>query len=230
MKKALIIALGLAFVGSAFAQTNTVLSRNAVGYVKVDLVASNKLHLIRNDFVGIGSSAVAISNTLATLPVGSKVLLFNESAQAYNPAITKTAFGWGPAGSNVLPRGVSFFLTTANSPTNVPSYPLYIMGEVPDAQTAPNTAVSIPAGFGFKGYPYPVAQKWTNTALSVQLGLGAKVIPWDSSLQTYGSAITKTAFGWGPAGNALVLNPGQGFLISASAPGSASEVKPYTWP
>lgn len=230
MKKALIAALGLATLASvATAQTNVVLSRNAVGYVKIDLIATNKLHLIRNDFVGL-NAPIAISNALASMPINTQVILWDRALQIYKPAIIRSAFGWGVAGSNRLNRGESFFLRTPNVATNVPTIPLYLMGEVPDKFTAPTSSFITAVGLGFEGYPYPVQRSWTNTALAASLPINSQILIWNVTNQTYNSAIIKSAFGWGAAGNALVLQPGQGFVVRTTNALSYSEVKPYTWP
>lgn len=230
MKKLLTAALGLATLASvATAQTNVVLSRNAVGYVKIDLIATNKLHLIRNDFVGL-NGPIAISNALASLPVGTQVLLFDEINQIYRPPIGRTAFGWGTGGSNRLNRGVAFFVRTPNSATNVASIPLYLMGEVPDKFTAPTSTFSIVQGLNMSGFPYPVSRAWTSTAYSVALPVGSQIIIWNTTNQAYNAPIGKTAFGWGVAGNALQIAPGQGFFVRATNSFVYSQAKPYTWP
>lgn len=229
MKKALIIALGLAFASSAFADTNAVLSKNAVGYVKVDLIATNKLHLIRNDFIGL-DAPIAISNTFAALPVNTEIIFWNKSSQSYRSPIGKTAFGWGSAGSNILPRGESFFLRTPSSATNTAQYSVYLMGEVPDQITSPTSTHSIAAGIGLEGYAYPVATSWTNTALAKALPVNSEIIVWNNAAQSYNAAIGKTAFGWGASGNALILQPGQGFVVRSPSAVNAEQAKPYTWP
>jgi hypothetical protein len=229
MKKSLVLAAGLAILAtSSFAQTQ-VLSRNAVGYVKVDLLATNKLHLVRNDFEPL-NGPIAISNTLASLPAGSQVLIWDDANQIYLAPIIKTAFGWGPGGTNLLRRGQAYFIRTANNSTNVPSYPLYLMGEVPDKNTAPSSTLSVAMGLNMDGYSYPVVQKWTNTQYSKSLPAGSQIIIWDNATQQYLAPIIKTAFGWGPSGNALTINPGQGFFVRATNSFVFSETKPYTWP
>lgn len=230
MKKMLAAALGLAVLASAAtAQTNVVLSRNAVGYVKIDLIATNKLHLIRNDFVGLGAP-IAISNALASLPVGTEVILWDRIGQTYRPAIVRTVFGWGVGGSNRLNRGEAFFLRTPNTATNVQTIPLFFMGEVPDKFTAPTSTLTTATGLGLDGYPYPVQRQWTNTALAQILPVGSEIIIWNETNQSYNAAIIRTVFGWGAAGNALQIRPGQGFVIRATNSIPYSQVKPYTWP
>lgn len=230
MKKILLALLGAITLASiSTAQTNVVLSRNAVGYVRVDLIATNKLHLLRNDFVGL-SSPIAISNALSTLPVGTQVILHDKVNQVYKSPIVRTTFGWGSGGTNQLIRGSSFFIRTPNSSTNVPIIPLYFMGEVPDRFTAPTTTIAVLPGNNFDGYPYPVSRHWTNMTYSQLLSIGSQIITWNVTSQQYNAPISKSAFGWGAAGNALILHPGQGFIVKTTNSFVWSETKPYTWP
>ncbi|MCO6400105.1 MAG: hypothetical protein J5I99_02600 [Verrucomicrobia bacterium] len=230
MKSKLAVLVGaLLLAGSAYAQTNQVLSVNAVGYVKVDLIATNKLHLLANNFEPL-NGPIAISNTFASLPPGTSVILWDKAAQAYKPAINRSVFGWPVAGSNQLIRGESIFLRTAGASTNVSTYPVYLMGEVPDSDTAPTSTYASAAGITFVGLPYPVQTWWTNTALSMALPAGSSLYVWDSAAQGYSPSMSKSVFGWSAAAKALVLQPGQGFFVVTTNVVNYSEVKPYTWP
>ncbi len=230
MKSKLAVILGASLLaGSAFAQTNQVLSRNAVGYVKINLIASNKLHLVANTFEPLGAP-IAISNALNELPPFSSVYLWDNGAQQYLPSIGKTAFGWGPGASNKLTRGRAFFIRTPSTATNVASFPIHLMGEVPDQITAPTTTTAVAVGLGLTAYTYPVATSWTNTALAKSLPIFSSIYVWDVSAQAYLPSMGKTVFGWSPAAKALVLQPGQGIIVQSTGTVSAVEVKPYTWP
>ncbi|MCO5067841.1 MAG: hypothetical protein M9910_04015 [Kiritimatiellae bacterium] len=230
MKSKLAVLVGaLLLAGSAYAQTNQVLSVNAVGYVKVDLIATNKLHLLANNFEPL-NGPIAISNTFASLPVGTQVYLWDSVAQAYISPITRGLFGWPPAASNTLVRGESFFLRSSSNATNAPQYSVYFMGEVPDASTAPTSSYSTAAGLKLIGNPYPVETKWTNSALAQAMPVGSQVFVWDAASQSYSAPITRGLFGWPPAGNALVLQPGRGVIVKTTNIFNYAEVKPYTWP
>ncbi len=230
MKSKLAVILGATLLaGSAFAQTNQVLSRNAVGYVRLDFIATNKLHMVANNFVPL-DSPIAISNTFATLPPGTQIILWNEGSQTYLPPIVRGPFGWPAAASNVLPRGKSFFLKTSSSASNVTQYSVYVMGEVPDRITAPTTSVSAAKGFTFASHPYPVTTFWTNTALAKAMLPGSQLILWDAASQSYPAPFIKGPFGWSGAANSLMITAGQGVLIKTTNTFSYSEIKPYTWP
>lgn len=232
MRKALLIALCICVVGSlAYGQTSNVLSRNAVGYVKVT-VRSNTMFVARNDFETLGTAPLAISNAIGDqLPLNAQIILWNKSGQAWKPAITKTAFGWGSGGTNPLPRGDAFFIRL---PSSVPSnaYQVYFMGEVPDRtkSTGTGTTFNVYPGLNLMADPYPVSRKWTTTVMSAALPVNSQLLIWNETNQSYNAAITKTAFGWGASGNALTLEPGVGFWVRTTGSVTFSEGKPYTWP
>ncbi len=232
MRKALLIALCICVVGSlAYGQTSNVLSRNAVGYVKIT-VRSNTLFVARNDFESLGTAPLAISNAIGDqLPGGSQIILWDKVGQTFKSPIIKTFSGWGPQGSNRLARGDAFFIRL---PSTVPSnsYQVYFMGEVPDRTkaTGTGTTFNILPGLNLNGDPYPVSRKWTNTAMAGALPGGSQLLTWNETNQTYNSPIIKTFSGWGPVGNALTIEPGVGFWIRSTGTVTFSEGKPYTWP
>lgn len=224
MKKITAILLGTLIASSAaLAQTNQVLSKNAVGYIKIDFPKG--LSLVQNVFEPI-TAPIAISNTFATLPNSSKVFLWNGSGYVtYN----KAAFGgWGAAGSNILQRGSAFWVEIPQAAASN-SYSVFIMGEVPDSTTAPSTTLGVVPGLNAKGFPYPVSERWTNTTIAKVAPSGTKLHIWNGTgYATY----NKAAFGgWGA--NTVTLNPGQGFWIEwpvAAAATNWNVSKPYQWP
>lgn len=230
MKKLLVAALGLAVATSAFAQTNQVLSRNAVGYIKTT-TEPNKIYLLSAPFVNIvdGTDKHSLTNLLAGVPNGTIVSAWDDAAQTY-VSYSKSARGvWlGDAPTSKVVRGASFFVKI---PATAGTNDLYIMGEVPDATTAPTTTQSRAAGITFSSHPYPVAVSLTGTAFAVAAPNNTIVSVWDSGAQAYVS-YSKSARGvWlGDAPTATVA-AGQGLIIkSAAAASNWTETKPYTWP
>lgn len=224
MKKLALALIGLTLVGSsAFAQTTGVLSRNAVGYVRIDAVRSN-LHFIANNFFELNGAPITVTNLLgAQVPVGSQVLVWDPSAQQYRPE-SRTVVGWSP-GTNRLIPGRGFWLRIpGNAVSN--SYPVFLMGEVPDKTTAPTSTQSIAVGLNMVGMSYPVSTKWTNTSLAKSAPIGAQVLFWGSNGQYVPAS--RTVVGWSP--NTNVINPGQGFWYRSSVVTNWTETKPYTWP
>lgn len=236
MKK-ILIALAAIAIGSQVAEaqlTNQVLSRNAVGYVKLTL-KTNNLYLIRNDFVGL-NAPIALSNAIGRqVPPGSQFLRFNEGTQTYLPTLTQAGSGsWGPGGSNILVRGQAYWIRMPafnGGTVNSNEYQLFLMGEVPDSITAPTTSLSTVTGLNIDGYPYPTDARWTNTQYAKSVPAGTQLLIWNETNQTYNATLTKAGSGsWGPVGNALVIKPGQGFFVRATNVVAFGEAKPYTWP
>lgn len=225
MKKIVIAALALGLIGNAaFAQTNSVLSRNAVGYVKVDAVRSNLSFIVHN-FIDINGGPVTVTNLLGTqVPVGTSVLIWDSAVQQYRGE-SRTIVGWSP-GTNRLTAGRGFWMRIpAGAASN--SYAVYLMGEVPDKTTLPTSTVSVVSGLNMVGYPFPVRTHWTNTTLAKSAPIGSQALFWNVTGQSYQGA-SRTVVGWSPSTN--VLSPGQGFWFRTTSATNWQEVKPYTWP
>ncbi|HMP76654.1 MAG TPA: hypothetical protein PKE12_10200 [Kiritimatiellia bacterium] len=226
MKKTIVIALGLAVMaGSAFAQTNQVLSRNAVGYVKIEAVRSNFV-FIANNFSNLLGGPVTVTNLIGNqVPIGSSLFLWDPAAQAYRSESLLFS-GWTP-GTNRLNTGRGFWLKIADAgPSNV--YQVYLMGEVPDKNTQPTGTIPIVSGFNMVSLPYPVSIAFTSTALAKSGAIGDSAFFWNPVSKTYYSE-SLIFSGWTPGTNRVA--PGQAFWYRRG--GSATnwvEVKPYTWP
>lgn len=219
-----IAALALLVASASFAQTNQVLSKNAVGYIKMDIPKG--LTLAQNPFIAL-SSPIAISNTFAGLPNSSKIAFWNGSS--YN-TINRGLSGWGTGGSNVLQRGYAFWVSVPTTAASN-SYTVFIMGEVPDSVTAPTTPVSAIPGLNLLGNPYPVADKWTNMPFAKSAPNNSKLALWPSGGSAY-VTYNRGLSGWGAATN-VTIEPGQGFWVQYPVSFVAtnfSVVKPYTWP
>ncbi len=212
-----------------YQSTDSVTGRNAVGFARIH-VRSNTLFLARNDFDSLTTASMAISNVIGDqLPAGAQILLWDKAAQAWRTPITKSVFGWGTAGSNMLSRGDAFFIRLlASAPSNV--YPVCFVGEAPDRVGDTGTVLSVVSGLTLIGDPYPVSRFWTSTVISAVLPIGAQLLLWNETNQAYDVSITKSVFGWGSAGNAVQLHPGIGFWVRATNSFSFSESKPYSWP
>lgn len=217
MKKT-IIALAVIALVAPLAFGQEVLSRNAVGYVKV--TAPKGFTLVSMDFDSmVGDTAADIIGD--QLPTGSSVLFWDPVAQVY-VAESKTRSGW--TGTNQITRGRAMFLNVASDAVSN-EYQVYLMGEVP-ASTGQTYKT---AGFYFQGYPYPVGILWTNTDISAQAAVGDSLLWWDTGAQGY-VASSKTRSGWGGDGPTKTLNPGEGFIMDSAAALTVNETKPYTWP
>ena len=220
MKKT-IIALAVIALVAPLAFGQEVLSRNAVGYVKV--TAPKGYTLASMDFESMGGGSTPADIIGDQLPDGSSVIFWDPGAQQYVGEL-KTRSGWINPGTNEISFARAMFLRVpATAVSN--EYQVYLMGEVP-AATGQTHAVN---GFYFQAYPYPVSVLWTNTDMSKQAADGSSVILWDTTTQAYVGSL-KSRSGWNAPGPSMVLNPGQGFILRATAPLTVNETKPYTWP
>lgn len=226
MKKLALALIGLTLVGSsAFAQTTGVLSRNAVGYVRIETVRSN-FHFIANNFISIDNAPITVTNLIGNqVPIGSAVLVWDPSVQQYrfeNRLIT----GWNP-GTNRLNTGRGFWLKIADAAASN-AYQVYLMGEVPDKTTQPTSTIPVTAGFNMLSVPYPVTVKFTNTTLAKSGAIGDAAILWNPVGKAYVFE-NRLITGWNPGTN--TLSPGQAFWYrKASGSTNWVETKPYTWP
>lgn len=235
MKRMVLVMLAIVVTGTlAFGQTQ-VLSRNAVGYVKVD-AERGKFALVRLDFESMDGSqggCIVVSNLLDStqFPADTLLYLWNYDTRQYKSLVQRDPRGgWGLEGSNLLCRGEGFWLKIpASAASN--SYPVFLMGEVPDRTTAPTTTMDNVFGMNILGYPYPVDTYWTNTDLAKKLPANALLYLWVSTSNKYDGPYQKNPRGgvWDGAEN-LVIRPGQAFWVSTTQAVDWVEGKPYTWP
>jgi len=224
MKKTTAILLGTLIASSAALAQSNVLSRNAVGYIKRTVPAGG-LDLMTVPFENMSGSENTVSSTFSTLVDGSQVSVWNAESQKYQ-TFQKAKGSWGNPGTNVLARGGALFV---RSPL-VSTQEVYLMGEVPDAATAPTTTVNVVSGLNLLGSGYPVSTSWTGTTLAATLPDGSQVSIWDGSSYV---TIQKAKGNWGAAGNSLVIEPGAGFFVRSPVGAPTinwSESKPYQWP
>jgi hypothetical protein len=211
MNKILAGILAVSMTAGIVSAQEPVLSRNAVGYVKVDVQPAGKLHLISDPFLLIADSG---PKTLADIfPLGSgfkaspnvpansdSAILWNVESQTYVTYGQKTSDGrfyaksaWsGAAYTNEIPVGTALWLQTTQSssqPTNV-----VLMGEVPaDISLTVRVAGNVGSSpLTFIANPYPVETKLIdllNTASGVVgatvPGLADTVSLWDEVAQSY---------------------------------------------
>lgn len=232
MKKTIVLFAAALAATASMAQTNTVLSRNAVGYTQVQIPPA-KLFLARQSFEPIGGGTWTVANTLTNqLPNGSKCIIYDAVGQAYKSFTYSVIGGVGAwsQGTTTLARATGFFVQV---PTNVAgtNYTIYLMGEVPDATTAPTTTVSILNGLNLVGYGYPVDTAFSNLQIKTSLPPTSKLILYDSFAGYL--SYTKSTLGGGTWPNAALTNiikASQGFFIQTTQNVQWAESKPYTWP
>jgi len=226
MKKILATLLAVSMT-AGIVNAQQVLSRNAVGYVKVD-IEQQKLYLITVPFENMNDpdGQHIFTNLLSVVPGGTIVSVWDEPNQTYN-SFTRSGRGvWDAAAQTAkVDRGDAMFI---RMPASAPSTNLFLTGEVPDSDTLQERTTP---GLTFLGYPFPASVGFTNSALAINVPNGGIVSYWDPIATNYIS-FTKSGRGvWDGAAQVATIEPGQAFIIrSASAPNSWSEIKPYTWP
>ena len=228
MRRTIAVVALLAVMGTfVHAQTTQVVSRNAVGYVKIE-APKGEFAMLRNDFLPVDGAEPTVVTVLGQqVPVNTKVYIWDPISSGYLIE-TRVPFGsgWSPA-TNVLDTGRGFWLQVpATAPSN--TYTVFMMGEVPDRFTQPTSTVQV-AGSTFSqiGYPYPVTMAWTNTALAAAGAVNDKVYFWNGAGY---DIITKSPFGgWQPPD--VEFQPGDAFWY-ANGGGEITwnEPKPYDWP
>ena len=228
MKKILATLLAVSMT-AGIVNAQQVLSRNAVGYVKVD-IESNKLYFVGVPFINMadGSDMHRITNVFAGLPPLSIVSIWNPVDQVFDSFGRNSRGTWGTAAETAeisRLQGAFLRLPADNPPTNI-----FLMGEVPDSTTAPTQAMERFSGLTAVIYPYPAQVRMTNTALGINLPALGIISIWDSGTQEYISVGKSSRGVWGSDADTLDLLPGQAVFLRTSVAGTWDEVKPYTWP
>lgn len=232
MKKLLVVLFAASLGINASAQTNQVLSRNAVGYQRYD-IDKGKLYMIRGDFLSLTSATFKASGIFGSqLPNNTSVYYFDPLAVPQAGYVTDSRSLFGVWSTNITFRpGVGFWVKI---PTTAPSntYTLFLMGEVPDSLNmgSTNAVRAVYPGLNQLGYSFPVSVAWTNTHLAKISKAGDKVITWDVATTGYLQSVRSLFGAWG---GAPTLMPGQAFFYMTTNMLNATnwiEAKPYTWP
>jgi hypothetical protein len=225
-----VVALLMLMGSVAYSQTTQVVSRNAVGYVKKTM-QKGQIHLLNFDFLTVDGSAATASEVFGDqLPTGTRIFIWDPSAQDYSSATEVKGFaGWLP-NTNDFSQAYGFWLQV---PSGVASneYQVFMMGEVPDRFTRPTGTVAVAGAPGgaltLIGYPYPVSQPWTNLAIAQNAVNGDRAFFYDTDLMDYVTLVRGFA-GWVP--NDFVVEPGSAFWYRTTTAQVWEEPKPYVWP
>jgi hypothetical protein len=243
MKKILLLVLAVTMVGSlAFGQTQ-VLSRNAVGYVKVDAGSNNLamctlnfnafdnriISIFTNQLTG-GGNKDASDQILKWDPVGKVYIIFWKTPTGQWRQFPST----GDA-TNTLQPGETFWIRN----THTSNQTVYLMGEVPDSSTAPTRNVSVISNLNMVAYSYPTEIAITNLNLPNAKSGGNKdasdnILVWNPVAKAY-KIYWRSPVGWrlfpGTSNTWDTIQPGQGFWYKRlSNSFTWVENKPYTWP
>lgn len=223
MKKTLVAAMSAAVVASAFyafAQTNSVYSGNAVGFIRVDMPKGQYTMVSRPMNEVGGTNGISVANLMGTnYPSGTQVLLWAPSQQ-YIIATYDSEDGWTPAASNMIYRGMGFFVRIPSSYTG-DVFTAYFTGEVPGET---NAVVNVIPGFQMVSFAYPTERTVSTTTLG-KTG-GEQLMSYSSNgwnITTY-----DTEDGWTKPN--FMLKPGEGYFFKCNNITNWTEVKPYVYP
>lgn len=227
MKKlmALLLAVG---VTASVAGAGEVLSRNAVGYVKIDVQGGegvDNLYLVSVPFQSLDGEPMLISEVFDAVPNGTTLSVWDDVSQVYIGYSKSSRGAWlGEAATATIETGEGVFVRI---PADEAPLSLVVMGEVPDSDAVMGRL----PGLTLSSIPFPVQIPLVDTVMADELPNESSISVWDADAQEY-IAYSKSARGaW--LGDALTaeLLPGQAFFIrSDAASQSWTEVKPYTWP
>ena len=245
MKKVLLLTLaGVMSASLAFGQTQ-VLSRNAVGYVKVD-VLSNNLALCTLNFNAFDNHiGVVFTNQLtggATFLASDQIIKWDVTNKAYIIYWKNTAGLWRRSGvtggtTDTIEPGESFWIKNNHGSNQT----VYLMGEVPDTLTAPTQELTIVTNLSMVSYGYPTEIAITNLNMPDAKGgatfLAAdNIIKWNATGKTYITYWKSSSLGnWRKSGvsglTTDTIQPGEGFWYKRLSNNFIwVESKPYTWP
>jgi hypothetical protein len=250
MKKILLLVFGAMLVGSlAFGQTQ-VLSRNAVGYVKVSVLSNN--------LAFVGMNFKAFSNTVQGI-FGEQLMggtAFNNSDQVlrYDPLGGTYKRYWkrnsdglwlnADTGSNTDTFDVAYGFWIRNLRTS--NQTVYLMGEVPDSVNLAGTTVTvrIEQGLNQPAFGFPTAVAISNLSFGAQAFGGTafnnsdQILKYDPVAKSYRRYWRSSALSqWIDADSGFAtpdsIDPADGFWYRRRAGQPAfdwKENKPYSWP
>lgn len=234
MKKVVLGIMVCVALAATWAVGQQVLSKNAVGYVKVDMEGGGtkpNLYLVAHPFESLTDpqGLHSVTSVFAAVPNGTFVQVWDPVAQGYLVYSRDGRGNWlGAAVTAKLSRSQGAFVRI---PSNATSREVFFMGEVPDKTTAPSQYMSRASGLTMIGFPYPVTVRLTNTVMAQSLPNNTFVSMWDAIAQGYVVYSKDGRGNWLGAAQTAELQPGQGMVIRSTAgPNAWWEIKPYNWP
>ena len=232
MKKSLWIAMGVALVASVVAAlAQEVLSANAIGYIKRQLPAGDKLITVAVPLYNMTAANNVFSNLsiASEAPVNSVASFWDSVGQRWVGGTKKAKGGWdSTVVTQVVDSGEFFFIkgpATSTVPTQVT-----IAGEVP-------TDASLVRGFTGNSNltamanAYPADFVFSNSTLATRASVNSVVSFWDVENQRWVGGSKKAKGGWDASVATQLVTATSGFFMKeAGAVTTWTNTKPYTWP
>jgi hypothetical protein len=180
MKKITAILLGTLIASSAaLAQTNQVLSRNAVGYVK-KAINADQIDFVAAPFVSLSPGGNALSNVLPVAANGTQYIPWDPTIQNYIP-VTRSKGAWVHLDPISFHEARHFLFVP--QPEQIKHSSLW--GKFLTVLTAPTTTVDSVQGLTALASAYPIDMLWTSTPLSQALDNGDQIIVWNTVITNY---------------------------------------------
>jgi hypothetical protein len=228
MNKILAGILAVSMTAGLVSAQDPVLSRNAVGYVKVEMesaVGQPRYYLVANPFDSLDGEIPLLSEVFSAVPNNTVIAVWDDQNQVY-VNYTKSGRGaWlGDAATARIGRAEGAFISV---PSGAAPFEVVFMGEVP-AEDEPITRAQ---GYSLIGYAFPVTQRLTNTVMATELPNNSIITVWDPETQVYINYTKSGRGAWLGDASTAEFNPGEGFFVFSGNPSQIwEETKPYTWP
>ncbi len=248
--KRIILSVLAVVCSTALVEAQQVLSRNAVGYVQVD-VLSNNVVLASLPFNSLSGGDYTIAEIMGNQLVGGATFGTSDNVIKWDPVSQTYLFFWKNLGgewrqfpqgfqtTNTLIPGEGFFILNKRATNQT----VFLMGEVPDSLTLPSAAVNVIEGVQLISYSYPAEIGINDTTLiddakrGATFGVSDNLVTWDPVTKAY-------SFYWLPLGTNTwrkfplgvpttdIIKPGEAvfYIRKDASPFVWTESKPYTWP
>lgn len=251
MKRVCVFLAVVLLTGSmALGQVTQVVSRNAVGYVKVE-VKGNGFFMGAIPFYEVGDDGEhTVAEIFGDQLVGGFIPALSDNVLKFDPVAGSYVTFWKTTGgqwrqapeivetTNTLAPGEAFWIANRQSSNQT----VFLMGEVPDKFTVATSTqtVNIIEGFQFVSYSFPTEIAITNLSLDTDAqrgfipALSDNILTWNGT--NYVTYWLPTSGDWRKAPELVAttdtLLPGQGAWYNRrnAAPIIWKEEKPYAWP
>lgn len=240
--------------GTSIAQANdpSVLSLNAVGYVKIQ-VEPGKVYLLRTDFEPLLDTMVTLASLIGDqLPSNTTAYIWDRTKDGgvggyrVESYVGRGRGGSGPPewpsppAATAIQRGDAFWLVLPDSAAES-VYDLYLMGEVPGTNNQGANTTITGVDVDAIGYPYPIEISFGNTTVAASAPEESKVFFWDPAKDGVGGYVgpyVKVGQGrggglpvdWPQIAKDYLIKPGEAFWLVMPSAQDWTEFKPYEWP
>jgi hypothetical protein len=220
--KTLLLAAAAALAAGILSSSAQVYSANVVGYVNVVLPPGPNFQFVANP---LDSGNNVLTNTMQSLPIGSKVYKWDYINGAFDLIFTRSSLGAGGwsagSGTNTDNPGEGFMVQLPASATA--GFTNTFVGTVLQGSLT-NTLLP---GYTAQSFPVPISDAVTNQGLNAVLPsspAGSQLLQWDVVNQSFDLVHGRNALGSGWSGGVPQVSPGAAFFIFNNSANT------YQWP